>query len=134
MPGGSGGWCPPVVSDSYIARLNFIALLYQTIFLHPYFLPLANGLARQTSLSYHLSSLVFLCSAPPPPFFSLVYSLSLDLSLSLPLLSFLSVSPPLFPSLCSLSFNSCLTPLSLSLLPFSLQKINFFYIFRSLEC
>jgi hypothetical protein len=22
--GGSGGWCPPMFSDSYIARLNFI--------------------------------------------------------------------------------------------------------------
>ena len=74
--GGSGGWCPPMFSDSYIARLNFIAPLYQTIFLHPCFLPLANGLACQTSLSYHLSSLVFLYSAPPSFFFSCLPSLS----------------------------------------------------------
>ena len=34
--GGSGGWCPPMFSDSYIARLNFIhtdhtALAYRSI-------------------------------------------------------------------------------------------------------
>ena len=34
--GGSGGWCPPIFSDSYIARLNFIhtdhtALAYKSI-------------------------------------------------------------------------------------------------------
>ena len=33
---GSGGWCPPMFSDSYIARLNFIhtvhtALAYRSI-------------------------------------------------------------------------------------------------------
>ena len=60
-------------------------------------LPLANGLARQTSLSYHLSSLVFLCSAPPLFFF---------------LLSPLSLSPS--PSLILVCLT---TPLPLSLLP-----------------
>ena len=34
--GGSGGWCPPIFSDSYIARLNFIhadhtALAYRSV-------------------------------------------------------------------------------------------------------
>ena len=77
--------------------------------------------------------LVCLTTSPPsflsvqlPVFFSLVSSLSL------PLLSFLSVSLPLFPCLCFCSlFNSCLPPLSLSLLPFSLQKINFFHPYSS---
>ena len=80
-----------------VARSDWAALLaavVQIAYRHDTrpFLPLAKGLARQTSLSYHLSSLVSLCSAPP--LFSLVSSLS--------------------PSL----FLVCLTaPLPLSLLP-----------------
>ena len=38
--GGSGGWCPRMFSDSYIARLNFIhsdhtALAYRSIYIAP---------------------------------------------------------------------------------------------------
>ena len=59
--------------------------------------------------------LVYLTTSPPS-FLSillpLLFFLLSPLSLSLALLSFLSVSPPLFPCLCfcSLSFNSCLLP------------------------
>ena len=106
--GGSGGWCPPMFSDSYIARLNFIAPLYQTIFLHPCFLPLADGLVRQTTTSPPS----FFSVLPPPLLFSLVSSLPRFLSLPL-LLSFLSqgshhpsslVSAPSLLTLVSLPF------------------------------
>ena len=51
--GCSGGWCPPMFSDSYIARLNFI-------------------LSDQTALAYR--SIVTLSTQPPLPNYLPEYS------------------------------------------------------------